>query len=143
MGAWDVRSFDNDSACDWGRKLVDRSDSGLLAAALARVLASSDEYLDADAACEALAAAEVVARLRGRWGPRNTYTEPVDVWVQANPMEPGSELIEQTVAAIDRVLSEPSELLDLWLESDDFDRWREAVSDLRARVSDAAGTGIP
>ena len=45
-------------------------------------MAVGEGYLDVDAACEGLAACEVVARLKGNWGARNAYTETVDKWVE-------------------------------------------------------------
>ncbi|CBJ39806.1 conserved hypothethical protein (plasmid) [Ralstonia solanacearum CMR15] len=39
--------------------------------------------------------------------------------------------------ALDRIVSEPSELLELWQESEDGDKWRDAVRELRARLDGA------
>jgi hypothetical protein len=135
MGAWDAGSFDNDTAGDWAFALGEQSDTTLVESTLDSVLAVGAEYLDSDVACEGLAAAEVVARLRGNWGVRSPYSEPVDQWVESHPGQPAPGLITKAVAAIDRVLSKPSELLDLWSESDQFDRWRGSVQDLRSRVA--------
>jgi hypothetical protein len=63
------------------------------------------------------------------------YTEPVDQWVAAHPEPPSPALVAQAIAAIDRVTTEPCELLELWSEGDDFERWRASVADLRARVA--------
>jgi hypothetical protein len=111
------------------------ADTGLVTATLERVLAAGATYLDADTACEGLAAVEVVARLRGNWGERNPYTETVDNWVESHPGEPPAELVSAAVAAIDRVLTPRSELLELWSETDDFGRWRDGMEELRRRVS--------
>ncbi len=134
MGAWDVGTFDNDTACDWTYGLEEHSDTSLVEAALDAILSTGSDYLDADVACEGLAAAEVVARLRGNWGARNAYTETVDQWVDAHPSTPPDDLVGRAVSAIDRVLSEPSELLELWSESQDLAGWQASVADLRARV---------
>jgi hypothetical protein len=131
VGAWDVRIFDSDTAGDWAYGLEGQSDTSLVSSTLSAVLAVGDAYLDSDVACEGLAAAEVVARLRGNWGQRNPYTETVDQWVESHPAVPSRELIAQATAAIDRILSEPSELLELWSESDELERWRTVVQDLR------------
>lgn len=135
MGTWDVGTFDNDIAGDWAWELETQPDTGFVSATLARVHDAGSDYLEADTACEGLAAAEVVARLRGNWGARNAYTESVDNWVASHPRQPSPELVAQAVAAIDRVLAEPSELLELWSDSDEFARWRAAVLDLRQRVA--------
>lgn len=135
MGAWEVGTFDNDTAGDWGYELEAQSDTSIVSAALVSVLDCGAEYLDSDIACEGLAAAEVVARLRGNWGVRNSYTETIDTWVEGHPNQSSTELVSQAVAAIDRVMTEPSELLELWSESDDCESWRDAVADLKQRVA--------
>jgi hypothetical protein len=135
MGAWDVGTFDNDAARDWAYELESQSDISMVALTLVNVLAVGAEYLDSYIASEGLAAAEVVARLRGNWGVRNSSTETIDTWVETHPTQPSTELVSQAIAAIDRVLTEPSELLELWSDSDDFVRWRNAIEDLRRRVA--------
>ena len=135
MGAWGAGVFDNDTACDWAHDFGSKSSLDFVAATLDRVLAVGDEYLESDAACEGLAAAEVVARLRGKWGVRNAYSEVVDTWVEAHPTAPSPALVAKARAAIDRILSGSSELLDLWSESHELARWRAAVADLRSRVA--------
>ncbi len=130
MGAWGVDTFENDMALDWVLGLEETSDLELVRATLQGVVETGD-YLDADPACEALAACEVIAALKGRWG---AHDETVDQWVEAHPGPPPDALVTLAVAAIDRVLAEPSELLDLWKETADFDAWKASVASLRTRV---------
>jgi hypothetical protein len=127
MGAWGTGSFDNDTACDWAGEFVEGDELEPVEDALAAALTSDD----ADTACVALAAAEVVARLKGNWGVQDTYTEQVDGWVRVHPGAPSDELVARAVAAIDRIV-EQSELAELWADDDD---WREVVADLRRRVA--------
>ena len=134
MGAWGTGTFDNDTAGDWAYGLEEVDDLSLVTHTIDAVLSVGSEYLDADQGSEALAACEVVARLQGRWGPRNSYTEAVDEWVAAHDMTPSEELIDKACKAIDRVLAEPSELLELWDEGGTNDEWHAAVEDLRSRV---------
>jgi hypothetical protein len=133
MGAWSADTFGNDAACDWASGLEDVHDLRLVRRALDAVLSVSDDYLDSDIACEGLAACEVVARLKGHWGLRNAYTETVDQWVEAHPIKPPENLVRAALAAIARILSPPSELLELWEEAD-AEEWRAAVEDLQHRV---------
>lgn len=133
MGAWGANTFDNDTACDWSYGLNEVDDLSLVRETLARVLAVGEEYLDSDDACEGLAACEVVARLKGNWGVRNSYTEPIDKWVETRGITPPGDLVQSAVAVIDRVLTAPSELLELWEEGDPTE-WRNAVENLRSRV---------
>jgi hypothetical protein len=136
MSAWGHDTFDNDAAGDWAYRLEECADLTLVAETLALVLDAPGGYLDADAACEALAACEVVARLRGRHGKRDTYTEVVDAWVAAHPGQPPPEVVARALAAIERVLGPGSELAELWQDGADTDAWRAAVADLRARVAE-------
>ncbi len=134
MGAWGENTFDNDTACDWTYELEAADDLGLVSATLDRVVSTGGEYLDSDLACEGLAACEVVARLKGNWGKRNPYTETADKWVESHAMQPPPELVNKAQAVIDRILREPSELLELWSESEELGKWTSAVDDLRSRV---------
>jgi hypothetical protein len=133
MGAWGTGTFENDTACDWAYGLEDVKDLSLVDAALAAVNEADDDFLDADLACEALAACEVIARLKGQWGARDAYTETLDAWVKAHPQNPGPERVKNADAAITRILADSSELRELW-EEDDASQWIAAVEELRARV---------
>jgi hypothetical protein len=134
MGAWGVGTFDNDTACDWASDLECTEDLSLVRQSISSVLAVGSAYLDADVACQALAACEVIARMKGNWGPRDAYTEQVDSWVESHHVALPPGLIEVAVSAIDRVLDQPSELLELWDESGDREDWLDSIRDLRNRV---------
>ncbi|MDX1521513.1 MAG: DUF4259 domain-containing protein [Anaerolineae bacterium] len=134
MGAWGVDTFDNDTACDWAYELEDVHDLSLVRETLDRVLAVGEAYLDADDGCEGLAACEVIARLKGNYGIRNAYTEAVDEWVKQHASLPTDDLVDPALAVIERVLTAPSELLELWEEGDAAE-WRRAVEALRNRVA--------
>jgi hypothetical protein len=84
MGAWSADTFGNDTACDWAFRLEEVDDLSVIQQAFEEVLAVGDDYLDSDMACEALAACEVIARLKGKPGLRNSDTEPVDEWVESS-----------------------------------------------------------
>lgn len=134
MGAWGVLAFDNDDANDWAHGLDGVSDLSLVESAFEQVEAAGSSYLEQGPACEALAACEVVARLRGRPGHKNSYTEKVDEWVAAHRIDPPGGLITRGEAAIVRILGPESELRELWEEARDQE-WRAAVEDLRVRMS--------
>lgn len=133
MGAWGVLAFDNDAANDWAYDLEETNDLSLVESALHEVTSSGSEYLDSDLGSNALAACEVLARLRGQTGYTDAYTEKVDKWVAMNQLVPSTELLSQASAAIDRILADDSELRDLWEESGG-EEWRAAVEDLRQRL---------
>ena len=135
MGAWGHGSFENDNACDWAYSLEESKDLSLVEAAMEKVLASGPEYLEAPDSEEALAAVEVLARLKGNFGVRDAYTEGVDAWVAKNKLPVSPELTNKALATIERILSEPSEIVELWQESDEFDDWKRSVEDLKRRIS--------
>lgn len=133
MGAWGVLAFDNDTANDWACDLEGTADLTLIEAAFASLEAVGAGYLDADVGSAALAACEVIARLGGRPGYTNAYTEKVDRWVTNHPLQVPASLHRRGEAAVDRVAGANSELGELWQESD-ADGWRSAVADLRSRL---------
>ena len=138
MGTWAVDTFGNDTACDWAGQFARAGTLEDVPLKLAEVLSSGD-YLDADIATEALAACEVLARLQGRWGLRNAYSQDLDAWVLSHPIQPSADLIRKAVLAIDRILAEQSELAELWKDSPEGGAWRTSVEDLRRRVSGTGG----
>lgn len=135
MGTWSVDAFGNDDAADWVFELAKSDDLSLVEAAINGALVESD-YLDAADAAIALAAIEVIARLNGNWGDRNAYTEPVDDWVAQVNVQPGPELLARARAAIDRILSKDSEMLELWQDSGDYEDWLGSVENLRSRIGE-------
>jgi hypothetical protein len=134
MGTWSTESFGNDNAADWALELADALDLSLIEDTLQSVLDAGDDLVDSPQGEEAIAAADVVARLKGRFGTRDPFSEPVDKWVQAHPMTPSSDLISQAIRAIDRITSDPSELLDCWRESEHLQEWMAAIEDLKSRL---------
>lgn len=136
MGSWDVGSFGNDTAVDWTYGLEKADDLSYVEAAFDRVLALGPrDDIPADAGECAVAAAEVVARLKGNWGAEDSYSETVDTWVHNHPLRPPNALVENAVRALDRIVVAPSELLELWSEAEDPGGWTEAVAELRQRVA--------
>ena len=134
MGAWSYESFGNDDACDWAAELVESDDFSPVEAALDRVLKVENEYLESPEASQAIAAVEVIARLQGNWGLCDSYSEAIDAWVKRNKFSPSMELVRKAHRALDRIVSEPCELLDLWGETEDFAAWRVGIQELRSRV---------
>ncbi|WP_295620600.1 DUF4259 domain-containing protein [Chamaesiphon sp. GL140_3_metabinner_50] len=131
MGAWGHLSFDNDTTNDWASGLEKVDDLSLVESAFDELEDISDDYLEEDIACAAIGACEVIARLLGNPGYTNVYTEKVDLWVAARKLKPSPELLQRAVAAIDRIITDNSELCELWEENDD---WIGAMEDLRSRL---------
>jgi hypothetical protein len=131
MGAWDLGPFDNDTAADFSGQLDDAAESereNLVRGALTEVL-DEDGYLDQDLASEAVAAAALIAAQC----PGGT---PVDTAYGPNEPLPrfSAELRALAVRALDRVVTEPSELMELWEEVTEDgtpNPWHTTITDLR------------
>jgi hypothetical protein len=136
MGAWGTGNFDNDTANDWAADFVDAGDLSFVRDVLEKVAATTtEEYLRERISCHALAACEVIARLKGNWGTRDSYSEKVDDWVQANRTEPSRDLVQLAWRAIDRIVTAPSELMELWDERRKGPEWHATVEELRERIA--------
>ena len=131
MGAWGALAFDNDDANDWAYDLDDHNDLSLVEDAFSDVVGPT-VYLEAPTACNALAACEVLARLNGKPGYKNAYTEKVDQWVAKHKLDVPDKLLNRANAVIDRILGKDSELNELW--ADDKADWLAAVENLRQRL---------
>ncbi|MEV7585889.1 DUF4259 domain-containing protein [Streptomyces erythrochromogenes] len=130
MGTWDVGPFDNDTAADWCGDLDDASPEarqGLVRDTLARAAGTTD-HLDADVADEAIAAAALVAAQCPGGEPAHPRYGPDE------PLPDLTGLRALARQALDRVLTEPSELLQLWAEPDDGP-WQATVNRLRSTLT--------
>lgn len=132
MGAWSHEPFGNDTACDWVYGLEESTGFGYIEEALDRVLECGDDYLEAPDSEEAIAAVEVIAKLLGKGTQEN---DAVDAWVDANRAEVSAALLQKAQQVLDRIVSEGSELLELWQESGEDNAWLPSMEKLRAAVS--------
>ncbi|MRW82594.1 DUF4259 domain-containing protein [Pseudoduganella sp. FT26W] len=135
MGTWAVDAFGNDYAQDWAEDLHETGNLDAVEDTLNTALDTPGE-LDAPFAAEALVAIEVLARLQGKGGPRSEDSASVDEWVAARKpkAKPRADLADKAARALERILSEESELRALWEESEHYEAWRASVEDLRARL---------
>jgi hypothetical protein len=133
MGAWGIKALENDTALDWAAGLTDEEDASIIEEALDVIEEAGVEEIDASEAEEALAACEVVALLQGNKG-NDFEHEEVEAWVKIVSFKVSNELSEKAQKTIDRILTQPSELYDLWEESDDFEDWETCMADLKQRV---------
>ena len=131
MGAWGADSFENDDALDWLADFCDDPEESCILAALRRVAdAGEGDELEAPDCSACVAAAEVVAALKGE-----TRYVPEDVrgCLVGSNIRPDAELVETALRALARLRSD-SELKELWEESDSAADWHEALGDLESRL---------
>ena len=141
MGAWGTGSFENDAASDWFYLVEEAVEPGpVIASALDDALAEAG-YLELDAGCAAIAAAELSASCAGEVA--DDLPDHIRRWVSEHPHQPHAPEIEHAVQAVERVRAE-SELRELWDDetSPDDNAWLRAVDDLVARLR-RSGTDAP
>ncbi len=145
MGTWAVDAFGNDFAQDWAEDLHETTNMDAIENTLDTALADAGGELEAPLAAEALAAIEVLARLQGKGGERTEDSASVDEWVAARkaaaeakakgPVKARADLLAKAQQALARIVSEQSELRQLWEESEHYAEWRATVDDLAARLA--------
>jgi len=131
MGAWGTGNFDNDTALDWVFELEKYNDTTLLEQTLDAI---DEDDIDTSSAEEALIAIEVIVRLLGNF-KEDPYSEDVDKWVKAHPLDVPDILLEKAKKSIALILGENSELRELWEETNDFEAWKNEIGNLRDRLN--------
>jgi len=137
MGAWDVGPFGNDDAADWAWQFDEVDGLELLDETLDNVFeeANSDDYVEAPTGSEAVAPCEVIARMKGKGGERTVYSGSADKWIVSHGNSPKQELVTKAIKALDIVMSEKSELYQLWKDSEMFVDFQASIADLRQRMN--------
>jgi hypothetical protein len=132
MGAWGAGSFENDDASDWLADFCDDPQQERISDALAGVAGmGAGEFLEAPDCSIALAAAEIVAALKG--APLSTMPDELKECLATLNLKADSGMISSALKITERIRTD-SELKDLWVESDGLDAWTAAMSNLEARL---------
>ena len=138
MGIWDVGVFGNDAAADLLGALDDAAPAqalDLLRETLA-FAAGHDGYLQVDDGQAAVAAAAVVAAQR--LGGSRLDVTTVPPWMAEGGLDIPQEFDPLALAALDRVVREPSELRGLWEDGDGLQQFLATLVPLRAALSGRA-----
>lgn len=134
MGTWGPGTFENDAALDCMAEIVDGRGVSAIDQYLDRVLGVGRDYLEApDAECT-IAMAEMVASLAGRRGEGTDVPPEITEWLMTTTEAPTPALVAKARLAVQRAVTEPSELLELWQGSPDFPMWKASVDDLLGRL---------
>ena len=142
MGTWGTGPFDNDTAADWAGDF-DEADLAERPAMIRDALtaaADAEDYLDADDAMAALAAAAVVSSAQTN-GPQldDNYGPGPDA---VDGLELDESLRTLAVQAVTRVLGADSEWRELWEDAGEFDEARAALEPILSALQDTPG-GAP
>ena len=128
MGAWSHEPFGNDTAGDWAYDLLETNDLSLIEAVLEKTIKESEEFLEAPDGEEAVAAIEVLAKIKGKGTQVDSYTEEVDSWVEKNNLNCSEELSLKAQKVLELVCSEKSELAELW---EGQEEWQASIEKLK------------
>jgi uncharacterized protein DUF4259 len=133
MGAWGVGVFDDDAALDFLAELADSS-RPLQLMSNAFEEAQGAEYIEYDLGQSVLVSAAVIDAIMN--GTRHAESlEELDSFVESQKSLEVSPLRKNASAAVRLVLSEGSELRELWSENAaDFPAWRTRLESLAGRL---------
>ncbi|GAA4432374.1 DUF4259 domain-containing protein [Bremerella cremea] len=136
MGAWGHEIFDNDAACDWQDRLLRSDDLALIEESLSRVAhAPAGETINASDGSQMLAACEALAHLRGRPGLHEASIDALASWAQSHSHLATDSLVPVAQVALERVVSDDSELKQLWAEGNQLSLWLATVEDVSRRIA--------
>lgn len=132
MGAWGADSFANDDAQDWIDDFCDAPSKALIIETIMTVVEMDiNEYLELRESGGAMAAAEVVAALKGH--PNSNLPDRARKCVSKLKFKADEKTINLALKAIERIETN-SEAKELWEESNNLNEWYEAVGDLETRL---------
>jgi hypothetical protein len=135
MGTWDKGAFDNDDAADFSSDLDDAAPAdraGLIRDALTKAADNSD-YLANSEACQAIAAAAIVASQLADGPEVDSVYGPS--FLGDGGIELPDDLVELSLRAIARVLDEESEWRELWEENEALEEAIAALEPIRAALN--------
>src|SRR5690349_5352591 len=145
MGTWGDGIFDNDSAGELADRVAGGGGIAAIEKALDKVLPPLRSEAD-----EALAAADIVARLLGSFGQQDAYTERIDDWVKNSQTTVSPILVEKALRAIKRLLADHAEEMAMAAEDPkagedpaDYEEWRNEIQALVERLRPFARPGAP
>lgn len=138
MGTWGTGYFEDDSALDFMQDIED-SENPKQTIKEALQTALENDYLEVDEGTAVIVATTYIdAQLNGtKFGSENR-DEPlgVDTFSTRNPNISFSDLKADAIVALKKVISENSELNELWEENDeDYPEWKAEVQKLITSLS--------
>lgn len=134
MSNWSAAAFGNDDACDWAYNLDGHHTLFLLDETLSQAIRVSVAYLPYADGVQAMAAAEVVARLLNASDVVDVHTEFVDRWVKQIKIIPSAGLIKKARKFLTLVVKDTSELQQAWVKAGQLSLWKKEVAKLKTRL---------
>ena len=134
MGAWGARSFENDDAMDFVGDLAEAPGNAPSELRQRFEAVEDEEYLELPEGAEALAAAAIVSAARPG-SPVHREDPSVAEYLEKIVPHVPTDLAPLAVAAIDRVLSPESEIVELWEEAGSLDEFRAEPLAIREHLA--------
>jgi hypothetical protein len=136
---WDVGPFDNDAASDWSATFDEADEATRLEMVEDSLTAAADEteYLDADTAFEAIAAAAVVASQLG--GPAIDSSYGPEFLNKPGALTIPPRLPALALRALDRIVADDSEWRDVWDQQDQLDDAVAMLAPIRETLAAPSG----
>lgn len=138
MGTWGTGFFDDDAALDFMAGIEESTDAKRVIAK-AFDTAIKGEYIESDEGIAVIVAAAYVDRqVTGtRYSaPDKNVILAVDSFPTRNPDQNFSDLKGKAIAALRKILTENSEINEVWEENDDeYPIWRAGVQQLIDRLN--------
>jgi hypothetical protein len=129
MDTWGYGAFENDAGSDLVHDLKKAKGTAILKDAF--VGAKSGGW-DSDDCQTAVAAAEIIAAMRGAPSPK--LPKDAAAWVQKQTQPPAEPLVAQAREVVRAILAN-SELKEIWQESGSAKPWIEAMQELQKRLN--------
>jgi Domain of unknown function (DUF4259) len=135
VDTWDVGPFDNDAAADWSATFDEADDATRVEMLEETLSAAADEteYLDSEDACEAIAAAAVVASQVG--GPSVDSAYAPEFLTGKGSLDVPPHLPALALRALDRIVADDSGWRDQWDEADQLDDAVAELAPIRAALA--------
>lgn len=131
MSDWKLDFYGNDASAEWVDELLEKHDLSLIQSTLQHAIAQRVGYLEGHDGERVLASVDILLRLKKFCQYSDDSTEVVDDWVAEHPLTVEKSICLLGADAIDRILTPQSELLELWEESEDFQRWKAALISMK------------
>jgi len=132
MGAWGMGVFDDDTSCDL---LYEAMETDALSFIKKAQNHKDAEYLEYDECHEVIVAASIMDYILN--GTKyNHNTEGYDEWLSKQGKEGIEDLKSDISEGLRRVLSEESELNELWLENEeDYPAWKGNIESILSNLN--------
>ncbi len=135
MGAWGHRIFDDDTAYDYVDE-IDNSDNPKEIFKKAFKTAVDSEYLEYDACHAVTVSASYIDSILNGTRPRvNAEDENYFQFIENNKNLDVVDLKTDAVKALEKVISDNSELNELWTDNEElYPQWKGNIEDLIMRL---------